>query len=235
MQHSDFVQNKYYTWYSSIIVRALSENRIYHSKSNVYQYFERHHIIPRSLGGKNTKDNLVLLTGKEHYVVHHLLTKFTINESQPKMLNAFVKMAFSASSNQKRYTPRGFESARRAAALRNSILFKGKPKTEEWKALMSEKARGRKMSDEFRERCSQRNKEMWERGSFTNRAPHSEETKQKLRDARAHQVITAETKEKISATLKGKPRSEETKAKIREAHLARAKAKADQTLLPKTS
>lgn len=235
MQHSDFVRNKYYTWYASIIARALSENRIHHNRSGVNQYVEKHHIIPRSLGGKNTKDNLVLLTGKEHYVVHHLLTKFTIGTSRVKMLNAFVKMAFSRSPNQKRYTPNSFESARRAAALKNSISLKGKPKSEEWKAMMSKKARGRKMSDEFKMRCVERNKEMWQRGSFANKMPHSEETKQKIRDARANQIITEETKTKISEALKGKPRSEETKTKIREAHLARAKLKANQTHLPKTS
>jgi 5-methylcytosine-specific restriction endonuclease McrA len=36
---------------------------------------ERHHIIPRSLGGTDDVSNLVDLTFKEHYIVHILLTK----------------------------------------------------------------------------------------------------------------------------------------------------------------
>jgi hypothetical protein len=36
-------------------------------------YSEKHHIIPKSLGGSDDKDNLVLLTAKEHYIAHALL------------------------------------------------------------------------------------------------------------------------------------------------------------------
>lgn len=207
----------------SIISRAVSEHRIHHSRSNVNSYFEKHHIIPRSLGGKNTKDNIVLLTGKEHYVAHHLLSKFTIGQSRTKMLNAFIMMAFNISLNQKRYVPKSFESARWACAVKNSIVFRGKPKTQEWKALMSEKARGRKMNDEFKKQCSVRNKKMWEDGIFANKGPHSDETKAKIKEARAKQITTDETKAKISKSLTGKPRSDETKAKIRAAHLERSK------------
>jgi hypothetical protein len=37
--------------------------------------FEKHHIIPRCMGGDNTPDNLVKLTVEEHYVAHQLLVK----------------------------------------------------------------------------------------------------------------------------------------------------------------
>lgn len=33
-------------------------------------YFELHHILPKSLGGTNAADNLVLLTPKEHFICH---------------------------------------------------------------------------------------------------------------------------------------------------------------------
>ena len=36
-------------------------------------YYERHHIIPRCLGGGDESDNLVYLTAKAHYVAHLLL------------------------------------------------------------------------------------------------------------------------------------------------------------------
>ena len=38
-------------------------------------YYEKHHIIPKSLGGSNCKDNLVHLTPREHYIAHLLLWK----------------------------------------------------------------------------------------------------------------------------------------------------------------
>lgn len=53
--------------YSLLIERA---------KSRVLSgYTEKHHIIPRCMGGNNSKSNLVVLTPEEHYVAHQLLVK----------------------------------------------------------------------------------------------------------------------------------------------------------------
>ncbi len=38
-------------------------------------YSERHHIIPRCMGGTDEQDNLITLTAEEHYVAHQLLVK----------------------------------------------------------------------------------------------------------------------------------------------------------------
>lgn len=38
-------------------------------------YTENHHIVPKSLGGDDSIENKVLLTGREHYVAHSLLAK----------------------------------------------------------------------------------------------------------------------------------------------------------------
>lgn len=53
--------------YNSLIERA--KNR----KLNTYK--EKHHIIPKCMGGSNTKENLVELTAREHYMAHLLLVK----------------------------------------------------------------------------------------------------------------------------------------------------------------
>lgn len=42
---------------------------------NLRGYCERHHIIPRCLGGSDNIDNLVDLTPEEHYISHQLLVK----------------------------------------------------------------------------------------------------------------------------------------------------------------
>ena len=39
------------------------------------EYGEVHHIIPKSEGGTNDKDNLVRLSAREHYIAHLLLAK----------------------------------------------------------------------------------------------------------------------------------------------------------------
>ena len=36
-------------------------------------YKEKHHIIPKCLGGNNSKENLVELTAREHFLCHLLL------------------------------------------------------------------------------------------------------------------------------------------------------------------
>jgi hypothetical protein len=55
--------------YSQLIERAQTENR----QKNAGIYFEKHHILPKCLGGTNEKTNLVLLTAREHYMSHKLL------------------------------------------------------------------------------------------------------------------------------------------------------------------
>lgn len=56
--------------YENIIANAQRQNRRKHNGT----YYEKHHITPKCLGGTNNKDNLVLLTAKEHFVCHKLLT-----------------------------------------------------------------------------------------------------------------------------------------------------------------
>lgn len=72
-------------------------------------YYERHHIIPRCLGGSDEQDNIVNLTAKEHFICHLLLAKMY----QPKThewykMNHALMMMFSASDNQTRFTSNMF-------------------------------------------------------------------------------------------------------------------------------
>jgi hypothetical protein len=67
-----FIKNKYYNWYYGIIQNAKSQQRV----KATTQYYEKHHILPQSLGGDNKKDNLVLLSAREHFICHYLLCKY---------------------------------------------------------------------------------------------------------------------------------------------------------------
>ena len=51
--------------------------RRHHKLSKKQCYCERHHIIPKSIGGSNSSYNLVNLTAKEHFIAHRLLEKLT--------------------------------------------------------------------------------------------------------------------------------------------------------------
>lgn len=57
------------------------------------EYFETHHIVPKSLGGTDDKNNLVNLTAREHYIAHLLLVKIAEMSGESsvhqKMLYAF--------------------------------------------------------------------------------------------------------------------------------------------------
>lgn len=88
--------------YNDIINRAIFNLALRSAlRKNKEQYFENHHIIPRCLGGSDSSDNLVLLTAKEHFICHHLLTKIYPDSSS--LHNAFWLMHNFISSNQQRY------------------------------------------------------------------------------------------------------------------------------------
>ena len=53
-------------------------------------YFEKHHIVPKCVGGTNAKSNLVFFTAKEHFIAHKVLTK--IYPSTPGIWYALVAM-----------------------------------------------------------------------------------------------------------------------------------------------
>ena len=72
--------------YNNIIQRG--QNRI------LEEYKERHHIVPRCLGGTNEATNLVFLTPEEHYLCHLLLVKL-----YPKDIRLVKAAMFMVSSN----------------------------------------------------------------------------------------------------------------------------------------
>lgn len=87
--------------------------------------YESHHIIPKSLGGSNDKENISFLTPREHFLAHALLTKMVIKKSHKRsMAYAFARMK--VSNNQSRYSRIGngklYESMRKS--LRS--LYSGK-------------------------------------------------------------------------------------------------------------
>lgn len=61
--------------YFEIINKALRKEYSGQRWKGDGNYYEKHHIIPRSLNGKDIKTNLVLLTAREHYLCHWLLVK----------------------------------------------------------------------------------------------------------------------------------------------------------------
>jgi hypothetical protein len=116
-----FIQNKYYNWYYNIIQKAIQQKR-----SRKQGYFERHHIIPKSLGGNDENQNLVLLTAREHFICHLLLTRMLEGKSKDLMIFACLKL-----SGGEWYLPEGvvrsrtYERIKKHAAAASSRRMKG--------------------------------------------------------------------------------------------------------------
>lgn len=90
---------------------------------------EIHHIIPKSIGGSDDKNNLIILTLKEHYLAHYLLCKFTSGEDRNKMLCAFMLMSGfdKYSPSAKKYEELRFDYlcsiGKKIICLQNLIVF----------------------------------------------------------------------------------------------------------------
>ena len=92
-----FLDNKYTKIYFAIIDNARGGKRIRGSNDG----YQNHHIIPKSMGGTNSKDNLICLTYKEHRVCHRLLINMTEGQDKQKMSYAYSWFGRSA-GNYKR-------------------------------------------------------------------------------------------------------------------------------------
>ena len=75
-------------------------------------YKEKHHIIPRSLGGTEDLENIIFLTAREHFICHYLLAKIYKKESFAwyKMNHAFMMMKCNNLLQQRYYNSRLYEA-----------------------------------------------------------------------------------------------------------------------------
>jgi hypothetical protein len=167
-----FLNNKYSTWYYNIINN--SKNRL------LTGYKEKHHIIPRCLGGKDTKDNLAILTAREHFIVHLLLCKFTTGQIKMKMAYAFHAMC--TFKNAERYNK---VNSRLVEKIRSNFKFTEEHKLKMSKAQIGNKKAignknnlGRKFSKETRLKMSKAR--IGNKNALGLR--HSEEFKERIRN-----------------------------------------------------
>lgn len=95
-----YLTNKYTATYYKIIERAQVRNYIKQPNDG----YQRHHIIPRCIGGTNDPDNLVVLSYKEHRVCHCLLIKMQLTKNaEIKMRHAYGFFNKSSRYNGPRY------------------------------------------------------------------------------------------------------------------------------------
>lgn len=90
-------------------------------------YIERHHIIPRSLGGNDDSDNIVRLTAREHFICHYLLIKMQTPDTLEyyKMVNAFMLMKVQSTYQNRYINSRLYETLRKHHSKAMSLLLSG--------------------------------------------------------------------------------------------------------------
>jgi hypothetical protein len=203
-----FIDNKYTKTYYQIIERAQSRT--------IDGYTERHHIIPKSIGGPDEGFNLVDLTAREHFLCHWLLTKMVKGKrKQWSMVNALGFMMWSENQNQERYrvNARLYEQLKQKHSEHKSWANSGERNSQY----------GKKWSEERKQAFKEKR---------ALQAPISEEAREKIRQSRLGKKWTDEQKKMMGERRAGKPawnkgrkHSEETKAKIRARALERATLK----------
>lgn len=194
-----FLENKYSKWYYAIVNNA--QRRI------VVGYVEKHHIIPRALGGSNDDSNIVNLSAREHFVCHLLLTKMTTGEDSIKMQYAVGKFIQIAPGQGRSFTSWEYKKIRET---------------------ISEARTGRTHSIETRQKMSdaRKGKVPWNKG--LTGIVHSEESNRKrsatLTGKKKHPGFSqkvSDGKKGHKSGMTGKKHSEETIQKMRQSALAR--------------
>jgi hypothetical protein len=141
---------KYIKIYNKIVEHRLSN-------PPVNSYTESHHIIPVCMNGTNDKDNLVQVTSKEHYILHHLLVKIYPDNSSLKYAFHMLRNRLNISRNSNPYSCirkgeyNGFSKESKQKMSKSHI---GKTHSEETKRKMSESHIGKTHSKDSKQKMS---------------------------------------------------------------------------------
>lgn len=85
----------------------ISSIRSSRPQNKKFKYSERHHIVPRCIGGTDDEENLIYLTLKEHFIAHKLL-----HEENPENKSLFYAYWRMCNSHQDIATPEEYAEAR---------------------------------------------------------------------------------------------------------------------------
>lgn len=116
-------------------IQSIRESR----ENKYFLYSERHHIVPRCLGGTDDDENLIYLTYQEHFIAHLLLS-----DEQPEsegLIRAVMIMSKNMTIDEEEYARL---KKRFADSQIGNKHFEGKEHSDEWKEQCSTWMKGRK-------------------------------------------------------------------------------------------
>lgn len=141
--------------YDSIVLRAKTRK-----KPNCYT--EKHHILPKSMGGSDDKENIAVLTAREHFICHWLLLKIHKNKS---MIFAFFRMTKPVGNGRTRYVSHSYKYAKEIMSkfMKETRSGAGHPMF----GLKGENNPnfGSKRNDETKKKISEKSKERFKSGN----------------------------------------------------------------------
>lgn len=232
----------YYKTYNSLIDKCLKSTY----SSDVYT--EKHHILPKCMGGTDNQSNLVIMSAREH-IIAHLLLMNAFPEISGLTFAANCMLSYgTVRSNiaKENLSTKTFSIVREENSKRRSLEYSkerhpmyGKKHSKESKKKISLSKLGRKMppaSDELRRKRSENVK--GEKNPMYGKHL-SNDHKKKLSNAfkgEKHPLfgkhLSNETKKKISDTQKGRKLPPERVAKISEATKGAKNPRAKKVITP---
>ncbi len=207
-----FEDNKYLKWYFSLCNSARGRVRS--------EGMERHHVIPKSLGGSNQEDNLVYFTYREHFLAHWILTKITKGKLRTKMLAALWAMTWVSKTNTRIVAGWQYAIARAVVpelCRATGKAGKGRVMSEEHKLKIKKALTGKPKSESHKNKLRAYSPSKEHREAISKKLKgrtYSDEVLAKMKKASQGRTHTDETKAKLSAALKGRVFTEEWRAKI---------------------
>ena len=178
-------------------------------------YYEHHHIVPKSICPllKNSKQNLIFLTAKNHFLAHYYIWKWFRDELHEKKWSRSMCYALNmmkrnvSKSNNIDELSKLYEEVKKdlRQAMKDNKYFMGKHHSAESRKKMSEALKGKQSSfkgkhhnEESRKKMSEQHKGQipWNKGATGIFAS------EKHWNYGKH--LSDETKKKISASKKGR-------------------------------
>lgn len=200
-----FNSSKYVKLYFSIVEKALLEKRKkFHKAHPSYVYYESHHILPQAIYPefkcfKENDWNKVLLTAKEHFIVHMLLSKCFDYTNNMKMKYPIRRM-----SKNNEYNARIYSLLKLNFKHSEEVLSKmrGQKRTEETKRNISSALKGKTFTEEHKNNIA------------IAKRNTSEDTRKKMSISGKTKIFTEEHRKNLSIATKGLSRDEKFKEKI---------------------